>query len=182
MLVWLISWNYLSLHHIFSCSLLVIIRSCEWSDGPPEEGVTQPQAFTTVSTIYVGKPWTWWSKDREGLRVASTVNGHRHRISPLPFKQLICVQLMVWKWSPQYLRSERDCWVVRQQWATGSKSHHPGFASRTLNLTSSQFWVGILWLGSEDAQSRNWQLSWFIWAMFSFLKTSSFRALYISPL
>lgn len=83
-------WNDLSLHHVFSCSLLVIIRSCEWSDGPPEEGVTQSQAFTPVSTIYVGKPWTWWSKDREGLRVASTVNGHRHRISPLPFKQLTC--------------------------------------------------------------------------------------------
>lgn len=46
MLVWLISWNDLSLHHVFSCSLLVIIRSCEWSDGPPEEGATQSQAFT----------------------------------------------------------------------------------------------------------------------------------------
>lgn len=175
MLVWLISWN--DLEWSFASPRIQLFTACHrkilWMIGWSTWRGRNSES--SLHSIYVGKPWTWWSKDREGLRVASTVNGHRHRIPPLPFKQLTCAQLMVWKWSPQYLRSERDCWVVRQQWATGSKSHHPGFASRTLNLTSSQFWVGILWLGSEDAQSRNWQLSWFIWAMFSFLKTSSFR-------
>lgn len=172
MLVWLISWNDLSLHHVFSCSLLVIVRSCEWSDGPPEEGATQSQSFTPSM---LGNP------GRGGARTERVLEWHQLSMDidteylHYQSNNRPCAQLMVWKWSPQYLRSERDCWVVRQQWATGSKSHHPGFASRTLNLTSSQFWVGILWLGSEDAQSRNWQLSWFIWAMFSFLKTSSFR-------
>lgn len=176
MLVWLISWN--DLEWSFASPRIQLFTACHrkilWMIGWSTWRGRNSESI--LHSIYVGKPWTWWSKDREGLRVASTVNGHRHRIPPLPIKQSTLCTVDGLK----VVAAISSIWE-RLLGCETAVSHWQQITSSRICFKNSELDIqsilggGILWLGSEDAQSRNWQLSWFIWAMFSFLKTSSFR-------